>query len=146
MKNKSKEIVKESKSFKSSDMKDMGHSSRCPQVDKKWYPSVSFDDLDINENEVGDEVTIHAHAKIKGMNIDDTGKKNVTVEIRKAAIKEGLNPAVSKKQRKMMAIAEHHPEMLYSKNRGVLKMGKQKLHEFAATKEKGLQSKKRKRR
>lgn len=47
-------------------------------------------------------------------------------------------PAESKKQRRMMAIAEHHPEKLYARNRGVLKMGRAKLHEFASTKEKGL--------
>jgi hypothetical protein len=32
-----------------------------------------------------------------------------------------------------MAIGEHHPEKLYARNRGVLKMGHQKLHEFAST-------------
>ena len=34
-----------------------------------------------------------------------------------------------------MAIAEHHPEQLYSENRGVAKMSKSQLHDFAATKE-----------
>ena len=43
-------------------------------------------------------------------------------------------PAVSKKQRQLMAIAEHHPGKVYKKNRGVLKMGKGKLSEFASTK------------
>jgi len=42
-------------------------------------------------------------------------------------------PAQSEKQREMMAIAEHHPEKLYAKNRGVLKMSQQQLHDFAAT-------------
>lgn len=51
-------------------------------------------------------------------------------------------PAKSKKQRRMMAIAEHHPEMLYERNKGVIKMGKKKLHEFAAIKERGLPLKK----
>lgn len=37
-----------------------------------------------------------------------------------------------------MAIAEHHPDQLYSKNRGVAKMGKKSLHDFAATPEKSL--------
>ncbi len=37
-----------------------------------------------------------------------------------------------------MAIAEHHPEKLYKRNRGLLKMGKQQLHDFASTPEKGL--------
>jgi len=43
-------------------------------------------------------------------------------------------PAQSEKKREMMAIAEHHPEKLYVKNRGVLKMSHQQLHDFAATK------------
>jgi hypothetical protein len=50
-------------------------------------------------------------------------------------------PAVSKKQRKAMAIAEHHPESLYSENKGMAKMSKGQLHDFAATKEKGLPGK-----
>lgn len=40
-------------------------------------------------------------------------------------------PAKTEKQRKMMAIAEHHPEKLYKRNREVLKMGKEKLSHFA---------------
>jgi hypothetical protein len=51
-------------------------------------------------------------------------------------------PSVSKKQRRMFAIAEHHPNQLYSENKGVLKMGKSKLRDFAKTKEKGLPTKK----
>lgn len=47
-------------------------------------------------------------------------------------------PAVSKKQRRAMAIAEHHPSELYSKNKGLLKMSHQQLHDFAATSEKKL--------
>ncbi len=53
-------------------------------------------------------------------------------------------PAVSKKQRIAMAIAEHHPEKLYSRNKGLKKMSKGQLHDFAATKEKGLPLKKKK--
>lgn len=45
-----------------------------------------------------------------------------------------------------MAIAEHHPEKLRKKNRGVLKMSDSQLHDFAKTKEKHLPSKKRKKR
>lgn len=37
-----------------------------------------------------------------------------------------------------MAIAEHHPEELQKKNKGLLKMSKSQLHDFAKTKEKGL--------
>jgi hypothetical protein len=43
--------------------------------------------------------------------------------------------------RKLMAIAEHHPSMVKKKNKGVLKMSKQQLHDFAATPEKGLPKK-----
>jgi len=44
-------------------------------------------------------------------------------------------PAKSEKQRRLMAIAEHNPEMLHKKNRGVLKMSKKQLSEYASTKE-----------
>lgn len=47
-------------------------------------------------------------------------------------------PAESKAQQQLMAIAEHSPDKLYKRNRGVLKMGKKSLREFAATKTKGL--------
>ena len=43
-------------------------------------------------------------------------------------------PAKSAKQRMMMAIAEHEPEKLYKRNRGVLSMSKGEMHKFAATK------------
>jgi hypothetical protein len=55
-------------------------------------------------------------------------------------------PATSKKQRRMMAIAEHHPEELYKRNRGVLKMKHEQLHDYASTKEKKLPQKKHKKR
>lgn len=51
-------------------------------------------------------------------------------------------PAKSKEQRQAMAIAEHHPEKLYARNKDLKKMSKEQLHEFAATKEKGLPKKK----
>jgi len=47
-------------------------------------------------------------------------------------------PAKSKKQREAMAIAEHHPEKLYARNKGMAKMSQKQLHDFAKTKEKGL--------
>ncbi len=47
-------------------------------------------------------------------------------------------PAVSKAQRIAMSIAEHHPEELNEKNKGLLDMSHKQLHEFAATSEKGL--------
>lgn len=52
--------------------------------------------------------------------------------------KEYNNPSESVAQRQAMAIAEHHPEKLYERNRGLLKMSKKQLHEFASTKDKGL--------
>jgi len=51
-------------------------------------------------------------------------------------------PAVSVKQRRVMAIAEHHPEELNKRNRGLLGMNHQQLHDFASTPEKGLPEKK----
>ena len=48
-------------------------------------------------------------------------------------------PAKSKKQRRAMAIAEHHPEKLYKRNRGLLKMSKEELHDFASTREDKIQ-------
>ena len=50
-------------------------------------------------------------------------------------------PAVSRKQRRMMAIAEHHPEELYKRNKDALSMSKKQMHDFASTKEKGLANK-----
>ena len=47
-------------------------------------------------------------------------------------------PALSVKQRELMAIAEHHPSEVRSENRGVLKMSHQQLHDFASTPERGL--------
>jgi hypothetical protein len=47
-------------------------------------------------------------------------------------------PARSKAQRQLMAIAEHHPEQVSAKNRGVLKMSDRQLHDFAKTKERKL--------
>jgi hypothetical protein len=47
-------------------------------------------------------------------------------------------PAKSKAQRELMAIAEHHPGEVSGKNRGILKMSHQQLHDFASTKQTGL--------
>lgn len=51
-------------------------------------------------------------------------------------------PAVSKSQRRLMVIAEHHPEQVSEKNRGVLNMKKEELQKFSKTKEKGLPERK----
>jgi hypothetical protein len=37
-----------------------------------------------------------------------------------------------------MAIAEHHPDKLYPRNRGLLKLTHKQLHDFASTPHKGL--------
>jgi hypothetical protein len=37
-----------------------------------------------------------------------------------------------------MAIGEHHPEQVYAKNRGILRMSHRQLHDFASTREKNL--------
>jgi len=47
-------------------------------------------------------------------------------------------PAKSIAQRRLMALAKYHPEELYKKNKGVLKMGAKRLSHYAETKEKGL--------
>ena len=41
-----------------------------------------------------------------------------------------------------MAIAEHNPSALYKRNKGVAKMSKSSLHDFAKTKESKLPVKK----
>jgi hypothetical protein len=51
-------------------------------------------------------------------------------------------PATSKAQQEAFAIAEHSPGKLYAKNRGLLKMGKAKLSEFASTPRKDLPERK----
>ena len=47
-------------------------------------------------------------------------------------------PATSRAQRVVMAIAEHDPDKLYARNKGVLDMSHQQLHDYASTSEKGL--------
>lgn len=47
-------------------------------------------------------------------------------------------PSVSRNQRIATAIAEHAPDKLYARNKSLLKMNPAQLHDFAATKEKGL--------
>ena len=39
-------------------------------------------------------------------------------------------PSTTPKMQRLMALAYNHPEKVSKKNRGVLKMGKAKLHEF----------------
>lgn len=47
-------------------------------------------------------------------------------------------PATSIAQREATALAERHPERLYKRNRGLLKMSHRQLHDFASTKERNL--------
>jgi hypothetical protein len=47
-------------------------------------------------------------------------------------------PAKSKAQQQAMAIAEHEPSKLLARNKGLLKMSHEQLHDFAATKRTGL--------
>ncbi len=51
-------------------------------------------------------------------------------------------PARSRKQQNLMAMALHSPSKVKSKNKGVLKMTKTALREFASTLTKGLPRKK----
>ena len=43
-------------------------------------------------------------------------------------------PAKSEAQRRLMAIAEHHPEKVSKENSDVLRMNQNQLHDFASTK------------
>ncbi len=52
-----------------------------------------------------------------------------------------MSPAVSKKQLIAMRIAEHTPEKLYKRNKGMADMSQKDLHDFASTSEKGLPDK-----
>lgn len=47
-------------------------------------------------------------------------------------------PAKSRAQQQATAIAKHAPGKLYKRNRGLLKMSKEELHKFAATKRRSL--------
>jgi hypothetical protein len=47
-------------------------------------------------------------------------------------------PATSQAQQRAMAIAEHSPEKLKGKNKGLLKMSHKQLHDYASTPRKGL--------
>jgi hypothetical protein len=47
-------------------------------------------------------------------------------------------PATSIAQRRLFAVAEHHPEQLREKSKSLLKMSKEQLHDFVATPEKDL--------
>jgi len=51
-------------------------------------------------------------------------------------------PSTSKAQQAVMAIAEHNPKKLFARNRGVLSMSHQQLHDFASTPTKALPEKK----
>jgi len=51
-------------------------------------------------------------------------------------------PAKSRNQQIAAAIAEHHPNELFNRNKAMLSMNKQQLHEFASTPRKNLPKKK----
>lgn len=44
-------------------------------------------------------------------------------------------PSVSAAQRRLFAIAEHHPDQLYGKNKSLARLPHQTLHDFASTPE-----------
>lgn len=52
-------------------------------------------------------------------------------------------PSVSQNQAIAMRIAEHAPDKLYPRNKGMLKMSHSQLHDFSVTKSAGLPKKKR---
>jgi hypothetical protein len=47
-------------------------------------------------------------------------------------------PAVSQKQQRLFAIAEHNPSALHAENEGLASLSHKTLHDFAATPRKGL--------
>ncbi len=53
-------------------------------------------------------------------------------------------PAKSKAQRRVAAIAKNHPEQLHARNKGMAKMSKKQLGDFARGSEKRLPMRKRK--
>jgi len=50
-----------------------------------------------------------------------------------------MMPATSENMRIAAAIAEHEPEKLYKRNRGMLKMSKKQLHDYAKKRKTGSQ-------
>lgn len=50
-------------------------------------------------------------------------------------------PAKSVAQRRLIGLAEHHPEKVSKKNRGILGMKKSDMHDFASTSETDLPAK-----
>ena len=50
-------------------------------------------------------------------------------------------PTQSKAQQRLMAIAKHDPDKVFPENKGVLKMKKSSMKDFAETKLKGLPGK-----
>ena len=51
-------------------------------------------------------------------------------------------PSTSQAQQIAKSIAEHAPGKLFKRNRGLLKMSHEQLHDFASTPRKGLPKKK----
>ena len=47
-------------------------------------------------------------------------------------------PSLSQNQQIATAVAEHEPGKLYARNRGLLKMSRRQLHDFASTPRMGL--------
>lgn len=47
-------------------------------------------------------------------------------------------PSTSKAQRRLIGLAEHHPDKVYPENRSILGMRKSDMHDFASTRESGL--------
>jgi hypothetical protein len=53
-------------------------------------------------------------------------------------VREDEMPAPSKAMRRLAGLAEHHPSKVSAKNKSILGMTHQQLHDFASTPEKGL--------
>lgn len=93
----------------------MSRRKRLPVANSRGVPH-----LHISGNQP-EAAELKAH--VEGMRAQNTGPDQ-----------DVFNPAVSPAQRKLMAIAEHSPGKLYARNRGVAKMSKGQLHDYASTK------------
>ena len=107
---------------KKSMMKSLAMPSMAEMpMDKKFYPSTTFDskDLNIGDAKVGDKVTVHIHGKIKGINQRDNGEHRVDVEMQKGVAKKGhipFNGKDEKEPKEKMFVSKNKPQGSSAKN------------------------------
>lgn len=119
------------------DMKEV-RGEQPKEVSKPYYPSVSLSTKQVPEAEevdFDDDVTLHIHGKVDSISQHDKDRRSIGIVIQRLAIKQGHNPAVSKKQQMFMG-AELARRRAGKKTR--TKMTTEQIREFAATRRKGL--------